>query len=70
MKVYVICEAKLFQGERVTGVASTLKKAEDIFRKKYPHMRKFNGGNGEYNAASDATNKPTLLFIHEREVDK
>ena len=69
MKVYVMTEAQLFGGERVMDVKSSMKKAEKAFRDKYPHMRKFEGGNGEYNSASDASDKPTLLFIHEREVD-
>lgn len=69
MKVYILTEAALFQGEKIIGVSSTRTKAEKVFRKLYPHMKKWDGDNGEFHSVSDVTKNPMLLFIHEREVD-
>lgn len=68
-KVYVMSQAPLFQGEKILDVKSSKKKAEQEFREMFPHMRKWEGGNGYWTAASDNSNNPMMLFLREFEVD-
>lgn len=67
MKVYVITKAKSFEKEIYVGVASTKKKAENILRKEYPHMKKVSEMYG-VSSYKDGNPVKYLLFIREEEV--
>lgn len=66
MKVYVMTKCKPFKEEVYIGVTNSLKKAESLLRKNYPHMTP-TGKAGGVNTYMDR-DAQMLFFVHEEQV--